>query len=294
MESKRESVFSGYHPAVSFTFFAAVIVFSMLFMHPLFLAAGLASAFLYSIVLSGAKAAKYDFALALPALLLLGLINPLFSHRGATVLLYLGDTPVTLESIAYGAAAAAMLITVIVWFSCYSTVVTSDKFIYLFSRVIPTTALIVTMALGLIPRLKRQAGVIAASQKTLGLENGTAAQRVRFGLRTVSVLIGWTLESAIDTADSMKARGYGLRGRSAFSLYRFDSRDARALAVLLTLIALCLAGLCSGGAGFAYYPQLQAPRLTVPLIASLAAYLLLALFPTVIEIQGEWSWRLSR
>jgi energy-coupling factor transport system permease protein len=30
-----------------------------------------------------------------------------------------------------------MLISVITWFNCYSAVMTSDKFVYLFGRIIP-------------------------------------------------------------------------------------------------------------------------------------------------------------
>jgi energy-coupling factor transport system permease protein len=45
--------------------------------------------------------------------------------------------PLTLESIFYGLAAAVMLAAVVLWFGCYNEVMTSDKFIYLFGRVIP-------------------------------------------------------------------------------------------------------------------------------------------------------------
>lgn len=46
--------------------------------------------------------------------------------------------PLTLESIAYGCAAAVMLVAVLFWFSCYNEVMTSDKFMYLFGRIIRT------------------------------------------------------------------------------------------------------------------------------------------------------------
>ena len=37
------------------------------------------------------------------------------------------------------------------------------------------------------------------------------------------------LENAIDTSDSMKSRGYGLTGRTAYSNSVFDKRDVTAL-----------------------------------------------------------------
>ena len=58
-------------------------------------------------------------------------------------------------------------------------------------------------------------------------------QRVRSALRVFSIVVTWSLESGIITADSMRCRGYGLPGRTAFSIYRFDDRDRAALRWLL-------------------------------------------------------------
>ncbi len=64
--------------------------------------------------------------------------NPAFNHEGATILAYLpSGNPLTLEFIVYGLSAAVMMASVILWFSCYNAVMTSDKFVYLFGRVIP-------------------------------------------------------------------------------------------------------------------------------------------------------------
>ena len=64
--------------------------------------------------------------------------NLAFNHEGATILAYLpSGNPLTLESIVYGLSAAVMMASVILWFSCYNAVMTSDKFAYLFGRVIP-------------------------------------------------------------------------------------------------------------------------------------------------------------
>ena len=46
----------------------------------------------------------------------------------------------------------------------------------------------------------------------------------------------------METADSMKGRGYGLPGRTAFSVYRFTRRDGAALACLLATGAMVIAG----------------------------------------------------
>ena len=55
----------------------------------------------------------------------------------------------------------------------------------------------------------------------MDVSNGKWFKKIRYALNMVSILVTWALENAIETADSMKSRGYGLRGRTAFSIYRF-------------------------------------------------------------------------
>lgn len=64
----------------------------------------------------------------------------------------------------------------------------------------------------------------------------------------MSIVVTWALENALDTADSMKSRGYGLPKRTAFSLFRFTLRDGICLGVLATLGGIVLAGSLTGGA----------------------------------------------
>lgn len=105
--------FSSFHPAVNFTYFTAVILFSMFFLHPVFLGISLCSGAIYSVYLKGKKALRFDLLYLLPVFLLFALMNPVFNHAGATILLYVNDNPITLESIVYGFVAAAMFVSVI-------------------------------------------------------------------------------------------------------------------------------------------------------------------------------------
>ena len=105
----------------------------------------------------------------LPMALMAALINPAFNHEGATLLAYLpSGNPLTLESIAYGFAAAAMLAAVVLWFSCYTAVMTSDKFVYLFGRVIPALSLVLSMTLRFVPKFKAQIQVVSEAQRCVG------------------------------------------------------------------------------------------------------------------------------
>ena len=73
----------------------------------------------------------------------------------------------------------------------------------------------------------------------------------------LSIMLTWSLENALETADSMKSRGYGLPGRTAFSIYRFDSRDKLALLWLGFCGAYLLSGYATGGLRWRYFPTIE-------------------------------------
>lgn len=81
--------FSRYHPVVNFLFFALVLVFSMVLMHPVCLLISLLGAVLYIIQLNGRKGLRFSLKIALPVMLLAALVNPAFNHAGMTILTYL-------------------------------------------------------------------------------------------------------------------------------------------------------------------------------------------------------------
>ena len=145
--------FAKYHPLINFIYFTAVIVFSMIFVHPICLVTSLLCSVMYSVILNGKKALKF-IAMLLPLMLISALINPAFNHEGVTVIAYLpSGNPLTLESILYGIVAASMVATVICWFSCFNKIMTSDKFIYLFGRIIPSLSLILSMTFRFVPKI---------------------------------------------------------------------------------------------------------------------------------------------
>ena len=287
------SEFKEYHPAVNFAYFTAVIIFSMVFMHPMCLAISIISSFVYSIMLGGKKAAKFDFFCLVPMMIIAALINPAFSHEGVTILCYLPNgNPLTLESILYGAAAGAMLVTVICWFSCYNKIMTSDKFIYLFGRAIPALSLILSMSLRFVPRFISQLKIIARAQKCIGrdMSQGSIIKRAKNGITIISIMITWALENSIETADSMKSRGYGLPGRSAFSIFTLEGRDKAALAYILSLAVYLIIGVLSDGMYFTYFPYIQSVGQNVYAVSLFAAYLMLCAMPIAIELLEVRKW----
>jgi energy-coupling factor transport system permease protein len=294
---QNRDTFSGYHPIINFLYFGLVLMFTMFFMHPLCLGISLVSALTYSVYLRGDKALRFSLLYMLLMMLIAAIINPAFNHEGATILTYLpSDNPLTLESITYGIAAAVMLASVMVWFTCYNEVMTSDKFVYLFGRIIPALSLVLSMTLRFVPKFTAQIKVVRDAQRCIGrdVSEGSIFQRAKNGLTILSIMITWSLENAIETADSMKSRGYGLPGRTAFSIYRFDSRDRTALMWLLFCGMYIVSGWIAGGLYWRYYPTMKGVPISPFPISFMLAYLALCLTPVILNLASDRNWRSIR
>jgi len=292
VESKDE--FSSYHPFVNFLYFALVIGFAVFLMHPVFLGVSLICATTYSLYLNGRKAYRMGLMFLLPLLLITAILNPLFNHQGATILAYLPNgNPITLESIVYGIAAATMLITVIAWFSCFNAVITSDKFTYLFGRIIPALSLVLSMALRFVPRFREQLKIISNAQKCIGkdVSSGNIIQKARHGIKILSILITWALENAIETADSMKGRGYGLPGRTAFSIFRFTKRDGFAMIYIALCAIIIFTGIATGAYHFRYFPTIRGEWSGIESAVVFIAYFALGAFPMTINLKEDFAWK---
>ena len=137
-------------------------------MHPVFLIISLIGSMVYSFYLKGISAVKFNILYMLLVLLFIAIINPLLSHEGVTALIYVNNNPITLEAIVFGIASGIMFISVLVFFSSYNLIMTSDKFMYLFGKVMPSISLIISMVLRFVPRFKKQINVISQGQKSIG------------------------------------------------------------------------------------------------------------------------------
>ena len=288
----RKDAFASFHPTVNLSYFAAVITFAMFLTHPVFLILSICCGAAYAAYLK--KITRISLLYMIPMLIITVVLNPLFNHRGATILAYLPNgNPLTLESILFGIAAGIMLITVITWFSCFNAVMTSDKFTYLFGRAIPALSLILSTSLRLVPRFAAQIKVIANAQRCIGrdISKGSLLKRVKCGVKILSIMVTWMLENSIETADSMKNRGYGLPGRTAFSIFRFTRQDGYALVYIFFCASFIIFGTLSGASYFRYFPTVRGEWLDPRTIAVFAAYLALGVFPLMLNLREDIIWK---
>lgn len=263
---------------VNFIFFLFVIGITMFSNHPLFLGITCVGAWTNCIFMKGKQAAKSCCLLFVPVCTIVPFINVLNVHKGVTVLFYLNDNPITLEACIYGLVQAVLLGSVILWFSCVNESITSDKWIYLLGRRCPTLGLLVSMVLRFIPLLKHRLGEIRQGQHCMGRKQG-----VRQFFKELSILTAWSLEASIDTADSMEARGYGLKGRSSYHLFRFRKQDAYILTVILLLGSFVALAVWSGRGDIYYYPEIRFLKQDVFSVISLVSFAILNFLPLILE-----------
>lgn len=291
-----KDTFSSYHPIVNFIYFVVIIGMGMFVMHPIYLGLSFLGGLSYAVYLGGFKVIRTQVVYSLPLCLLIGLINPLFNHEGVTILGYIGDNPLTLESIYYGCAMGVLFINMIVWFYVYNYIMTSDKLIYLIGRKLPSLSLIFSMTLRFVPLFKKQFQKVMRAQQGLGnhVEGKNLWEKLKWCVKILSIMLTWSLENAIDTADSMKSRGYGLKGRTSFSNYRFTKRDVVVLILMLILIGIVAIGIAGGFASVRYFPSVKISPLTLRNSMMYVAYGGLCILPLSLHIVEDMKWHYLR
>ena len=288
------SEFSGYHPWVNLTYYILAIGITMFSLSPWFLMATFILSWAYSLLLRGREVVKMNLLFTFWTLVIMALINTLFTHDGVTVFFYVRGNAITLEALIYGVCAAIMLVSVIIWFVSFNTIMSADKLIFIFGKAAPVLGLTLSMIFRYIPLLKNRFGEIKMGQACLGRteQKGFMAKMRQFG-KEVSILMSWSLESSIESADSMEARGYGLKGRTSFHLYRFTKRDTMLLLLMLALGAIVITGCIMGKTTVYFYPAYVPRPFDLMTAVTLAAYVLLLALPMIIDITGEVRWKRS-
>lgn len=283
------------HPTVVLAYFLAILLVAMFVSNPLISLLALFGGMLFCAVQLGRRETLADLQFYLPLFFLMAITNPLFSHNGVTPLFFMNGNAITLESVVYGVGIAIMVLSVISWCKGFYRVMTSDKIVYLFGKAIPQLALVISMSLRYIPMLRRQAKQVRRAQKVAGMySTDSYFDRLISTLRVISALIGWSLEQAVETSRAMRARGYGLKGRTTYSNYTFRLSDGILLTIAAVLFGAVLTGAALGAADFAYYPAISPLPASWLSVATYVAFGCLSLLPCCIELGEQMRWNYYR
>lgn len=288
--------FDSYHPAINAIFFVAVILCSMVFRQPVYLLLSFCCAACYLTKLRGIRGLLFALTL-LPLATLFALWYGFYHHFGITVLRhnFIGNS-MTSESLLCGLTIGVAAASVLLWLGCMHAIFTADKIIYLFGRISPRLSLFLSMLLRMVPRLKAQYRRIDNAQHSLGLgsDQGNLLMRLVHRLRILSILITWLTESFITTSESMKCRGYTLRGRTAFSIYRFDHRDRILVVIFFSCFTAFLMAFLLDQTTILFDPYFVIAPITPISCILYIIYASFCLLPMALQCFGEYHFTQAR
>ncbi len=208
---------------------------------------------------------------------IISLFNPFFYHDGNTVLFYMSGRRITLEALLYGADAALMVMSVLIWFISFSHYMTSDKVLWLFGGISKKAAVIISLILRLIPYYSAHIRAYRAHQKLLGIYgNGSFLESIRAETKIFAGFLTWALEHSMTTADSQTARGYGIGRRKPLSIFTLRPSDILLMVISITGACALSVSLVFGTFKTVFYPMITLPKTDVFLIVSISFYIILS------------------
>lgn len=308
--------FSRYHPVVNLIFYLLVLGTTMFQMSVGLVFISLFSAVVYYFMLKKTEGLKYC-TVVVGIIIVSAIINPLFSHKGGTLLFYLfTGNPVTLESIIYGLISAIIIGAMLLWFSTFNQVMGVERILGAIGKVLPNVSLLITMIMRFIPQYTRHQRKVSMVNKVnkrnygekINLLNREKTEKenviearkkqknkngidkiidsIKEGSRTFSITTTWALENSIYTADSMKARGFGTGRRTNYSNYKFQKRDYLLMGWLVILWLVVVFSLEREKVYTYYYPFIQVKNNVVVYLI----YGLLCLTPVLINVKEKIRW----
>ena len=288
--------FTAYHPAINFAFFAGAIGLGMFISHPLFSLVSLIISLSYYLTLSKGKSKKF-LLWYIVMFIAVVFFNGVMNTMGNTVLFtWLKNRPVTFEALFYGAVTGINFVSVMLWFSCYNIIMTTDKFTYLFGRFAPSITLVLSMILRLIPNLIKKTKTIIGARNCIGkgTEGNTFKAKLNNGLETLSILTFCALEDAVITADSMRSRGYVDDKHTSYHTYKRQKRDIVIGAVFAVTAVATVICIVKGCTQMQFLPAIVFPQVTIFTYIGIISYSLFLSIPLIIEFSEEITWHILK
>ena len=294
--------FLKYHPVTNLIYFILCFVSVFYINNPFVLFILLFISIMHNIILDKGKTLRSNaFFYAIIGVLIF-LVNPFVSHRGAIVLFYLFNNPMTLESMVYGLKSALSLVTVLITFNAFNIIINPEKFMFLFSRIAEQTSFVIMLGLRFIPTMKRKISEISDISKVSRLNNPVKKQSFFINLKrktsdsmnTILTLITWSLEDAVITAQSMRSRGYGVdvksnSDRTFYFIYKFTVRDVLFIFFNITSFVLFLFTFKKYDADFTIYPTFSPLKFDCGFFINLALLIFQIMLPFFTRIYFSFS-----
>jgi energy-coupling factor transport system permease protein len=215
----------------------AVTATTMCALHPVFASISLAGALAAAAAIEG-RSVLGPLRWQLPFLCLVCLANPLFSHRGDTLLAQWGAISIHLESVVFGLCMGMLLLASLLWLWLAGRLLSLDRLLSLGSGIMPTVGLMASMVMRLVPQIVSRGSRVGAVRAACSAAGGSKGA-VRDGARVSGILLSWSLEDSLERSDAMRARGWRAGAqRTQYLPWSLSLRDVVALVLLIAWAAL--------------------------------------------------------
>lgn len=291
-----ENGFGSYHPYVQFCYYLFVGILLMYFNHPIFLITACILLIFVNISHDSGQALKKWIPILITMSTIIILLNPFLVSRGTNILFYFRGKQVTLEAFVYGITMALFIVAILIMFVSFNLILNGNRFLFIFSKILPKTAFLIMIAVRFVPLLKRRLDEISSVQQIRGmsLAEGSMRDRVKNGMLRIQILLTWSLEEAVQTADSMKARGYGIGKKTSYIPYKMEQRDWIWLIIFILLFVICIAGGSLGYGKIIIYPELGTFHFFLIDWILFISMVILISFPLVVEGREKLIWKYSK
>lgn len=271
------NAFSKLHPFTIFCYYIITLILLIRVGHPLlYLLMFLMMFAAYGTEVGVGRAVRALFSSSFVALFCV-LINPLLNHRGVTTLFLLGETRITKEAVGYGLYMAVLLLGTIFLFSCFSSVMTSEKIMTLTGSRFPSFSLLFSMILRIVPKAKRD------------FREMTALHGNR--PKVWPALVGKWMEDSVERSLAMKNKRYGSGKRTSYHQKKLKKQD---LLILGSTAAMCIfvfLFLYLSPVRVQFFPSIRIELYPVGFWALWIVYLAI---PIGMKGKEEFSWLLSK
>jgi energy-coupling factor transport system permease protein len=248
---RRASPLHATRASIAAAYYGALVVAAFASPHPLVL-----GVLALCVLAAGASAhvggrVARSLYLSLPMAVAIVAVNALVTREGLTVLVRLGDggplgqVDITLESIAYGAKEALVLVVVLAAAALASATVDPDEVLRSMRRFSFRSALTATVATRMVPLLALDARRIGEAQRCNPRGGGRLA--------VTRAITANALDRSLDIAATLEVRGYGSARRPPRVRRPWSRHDLAFAASAAAIVVLALAW----RAPFSFYPTIH-------------------------------------
>jgi len=270
--------FEQLHPLTILGYYISAVVIMVFYGHPLLTALVFITNLSYyasrNNVFKGGKFLLGGLGTAMICII----INPLFNHRGVTLLFEINNIRITKEAVLYGENMALMLVASLLLFFCFSQIMTAEKIMTLMGKHFPAFSLLFSMILRFVPKAGKDVKEMTALH----------------GNRPVvwSALIGISLEDAMERSISMKGRKFGKKkNRTSYYWKKLSAIDLIIMVVSFMSVTILLVYCLQTGCKVRFFPSVY---IETPEIWFWALMIVFYGIPLGMRGKEELSWQLSR